>query len=68
MKWGDVELKTTADGLEYFEYNERQTKTRTGSQPEDTRTVKLKMFVVRGSQRDPVLFYRCNMLANGQMI
>ena len=58
MKWGDVELKTTADGLEYLEYNERQTKTRTGSQPKDTRTVKPKMFAVRGSERDPVLFYR----------
>ena len=23
MKWGDVELKITADGLEYLEYNER---------------------------------------------
>ena len=57
MKWGDVELKITADGLEYLEYNERQTKTRTGSQPKDTRTVKPKMFAVRGSERDPVLFY-----------
>ena len=58
MKWGDVELKTTADGLEHLEYNERQTKTRTGSQPKDTRTVKPKMFAVRGSEKDPVLFYR----------
>ena len=58
MKQGDVELKTTVDGLEYLEYNERQTKTRTESQPKDTRTVKLKMFAVRGSERDPVLFYR----------
>ena len=58
MKWEDVELKTTADGLEYLEYNERQTKTRTGSQPKDTRTVKPKMFAVRGSEGDPVLFYR----------
>ena len=58
MKWGDVELKTTADGLEYLEYNERQTKTRTGSQPKDTQTVKPKMFPVQGSERDPVLFYR----------
>ena len=57
MKWGDVELKITADGLEYLEYNERQTKTRTGSQPKDTRTVKPKMFAVQGSERDPVLFY-----------
>ena len=58
IKWEGVELKTTADGLEYLEYNERQTKTRTGSQPKDTRTVKPKMFAVRGSERDPALFYR----------
>ena len=67
MKWGDVELKTTADGLEYLEYNERQTKTRTGSQPKDTRTVKPKMFAVRGSERTPYCFI-ASMLANGQMI
>lgn len=58
MKWGDVVLKTTADGLDYLEYNERQTKTRTGVQPKDTRTVKPKMFSVPGSERDPVSFYR----------
>ena len=30
MMWGDVELKTSSDGTEYLEFNERQTKTRTG--------------------------------------
>ena len=68
LKWGDVELKSTADGLDYLGYNERQTKTRTGSQPKDTRTVNPKMFAVRGNERDPVLFYHQYMLANGQMI
>ena len=58
MKWEDVELKNKADRLVYPEYNERQTKTRTGSQPKDTRTVKSKMFAVPGSERDTVLFYR----------
>ena len=53
MKWGDVELKIAADGLEYLEYSERQTKTRTGSQSKDTRAVKPKMFAVRGSEREP---------------
>ena len=57
MKWGDVALKITAEGLEYFEDDEQKTKTHTGSQPKDTRTVKPKMFAVRGSERDPVLFY-----------
>ena len=28
MCWGDVKLKETADGKEYLEFNERQTKTR----------------------------------------
>jgi len=31
MCWGDVKLKETADDEEYLEFNERQTKTRTGS-------------------------------------
>ena len=31
MCWGDVKLKETADGKEYLEFNERQTKTRTSS-------------------------------------
>ena len=30
MKWGDVQLLTDANGAEYLEYSERQTKTRTG--------------------------------------
>ena len=54
MKWGDVQLKTTADGVEFLEYNERQTKTRTGTEPKDIRAVKPKMFSVPGSDRDPV--------------
>ena len=30
LRWGDVVLKINSDGREYLEYNERQTKTRTG--------------------------------------
>ena len=30
MTWGDVQLHMEADGTEYLEYSERQTKTRTG--------------------------------------
>ena len=30
MSWGDVKLKKTVDGEEFLEFNERQTKTRTG--------------------------------------
>lgn len=58
MKWGDVKLKTSADGAEFLEYTERQTKTRTGAEPTDIRPVKPKMFSVPGSERDPVEAYR----------
>ena len=57
MKWGDVQLKTSADGVQFLEYTERQTKTRTGAEPKDTRTVKPKMFSVPSSDRDPVKAY-----------
>ena len=57
MKWGDIQLKTSADGVEFLEYTERQTKTRTGAEPKDIRTVKPKMFSVPGSDRDPVQTY-----------
>ena len=53
MRWGDVEGKETADRTLFLEYNERQTKTRTGADTEDSRTVKPKMFAVVGSKRDP---------------
>jgi len=37
MCWGDVKLKEKADGKEYLEFNERQTKTRTSSDCRDGR-------------------------------
>ena len=30
LRWGDIELKRNDAGCEFFQYNERQTKTRTG--------------------------------------
>lgn len=43
--WGDVKLKQTPDGKEYLEYSvERQTKTRTGSDPRDIRKIKPRMY------------------------
>ena len=54
MRWDDVQRQTSADGTEFLEYTERQTKTRTGAEPKDTRTVKPKMFSVPGSDRDPL--------------
>ena len=38
MRWGDVTIKVDSNGQQYLEYNERQTKTRTG---ENTRNVRL---------------------------
>ena len=38
MCWGDVRLHQTANRKEYLEFNERQTKTRTGSDSRDIRT------------------------------
>ena len=57
MRWGDVERKETADGTAFLEYNERQTKTRTGANPKDSRTVKPKMFAVVDSERGPFRAY-----------
>ncbi len=42
MTWGDVELHMEADGTEYLEYSERQTKFRTGAEPRNVRAVKPK--------------------------
>ncbi|XP_028417951.1 zinc finger MYM-type protein 2-like [Dendronephthya gigantea] len=60
MCWGDVKLITAADGTEYLEYSERQTKTRTGAEPRNIRAVKPKAFAVpNGSRdRDPVEIYK----------
>ena len=57
MKWGDIQLKASADGVEFLEYTERQTKTRTGTEPKDIHAVKPNMFSVLGSDRDPVQAY-----------
>lgn len=57
MRWGDVQKKRAADGRVFLEYNERQTKTRTGEDVTDIRQVAPKMFAVEGSERDPVKAY-----------
>ena len=58
MCWGDVKLKETADGKEYLEFNERQTKTRTGSDCRDIRAMAPKMFATDGSEKDPIVVYK----------
>ena len=40
LRWGTIKLKESSDGTEYFEYNESQTKTRTGKNIVDIRQIK----------------------------
>lgn len=58
MCWGDVKLHKTANGVEYLEFNERQTKTRTGSDYGNVRAVPPKMFATDETERDPVAVYK----------
>ena len=58
MCWGDVKLKEIADGKEYLEFNERQTKTRTSSDCHDIRAMPPKMFTTDGSEKDPIVVYK----------
>ena len=44
MCWSDVKLLRDADGTEYLEYCERQTKTRSGEEPRNIKPVKPKAF------------------------
>ena len=44
MQWGDIKLQIDSEGQEYLEYSERQTKTRTGVNPRDTRAFMPKAF------------------------
>ena len=53
MCWGDVKLHKTANGVEYLEFNERQTKTRTGSDYSNVRAVPPKIFATDETERDP---------------
>ena len=57
LAWGDVKLKQTSDGKEYLEYLvERQTKTRTSSDPRDTPNIQPRMYTAPNvlAERDPV--------------
>ena len=60
MKWGDVQLLKDANGAEYLEYSERQTKTTTGAEPRNFRGVKPKAlsFANGSSDRDLVFVYK----------
>ena len=57
---GDIELRSDVDGAEYLVYTqERQTKTRTGSDPRDVRKTKPRAYAVpEVTDRDPVAIYK----------
>jgi hypothetical protein len=59
---GDLELKSTADGHEYIERcTERQTKTRTGADPKNTRVSNPCAFAT-GDERCPVALHKLHIL------
>ena len=61
LKWGDVILQKDTEGKEYLEFNtERQTKTRTGENPMNRRSVKPRMYenLSAGPKRNPVFLYK----------
>ena len=60
MCWSDVKLLRDADGTEYLEYCERQTKTRSGEEPRNIRPVKPKAFARPNDppEKDPVFVYK----------
>ncbi|XP_060567334.1 zinc finger MYM-type protein 2-like [Ruditapes philippinarum] len=59
LRWGDVCLKTSSDGVEYLELRERQTKTRTGSNINDVREVTPKIYATPDDlERCPVEMYK----------
>ena len=58
MRWLDVERKETADGTTFLEYNELDRRRHEQALIKKTlANVKRKMFVVVGSERDPVRAY-----------
>ena len=58
MRWGDVKLCKTDHGDEYLEFNERQTKTRTGADLRDVRAFAQKNVSANGDEKDPVAVYK----------
>ena len=51
IRWGDVKLCKTDHGDEYLEFNEHQTKTRTGADLRDVRAFAQKMFSANGGEK-----------------
>ena len=51
-------LKETADGKEYLEFNERKTKTRSGSDRRDIKVIPPKMFATDGLEKVATGLYK----------
>ena len=60
MTWGDVKVAQETDGSDYLEYTERQTKTKSETEPRNIRTVKPKAFAAPNGlpERNPVFVYK----------
>ena len=58
MCWGDVKLCQTSTGQEYLEFNERETKTRSGNDPRNVRAIAPKMFAVPNNEKCPLKAYK----------
>jgi len=59
LKWGDITLQLDEElNTEYLEYNERQTKTRTGEDTRNIRDSKPRMYAVPHSPTCPVMMYK----------
>ena len=55
---GDVKLFQTSTGQEYLEFNERETKTRSGNDPRNVRAIAPKMFAVPNNEKCPLKAYK----------
>ena len=69
LKWGDITLKIDSSGKEYLEYStERQTKTRSGENPLNRRSVKPRMYENSAveNERNPVAAYKLYALKRPQ--
>ena len=58
MCWGDVKLCQTSTVQEYLEFNEKETKTRSGNDPRNVRAIAPKMFAAPNNGKCPVKAYK----------
>ena len=58
MCWRDIKLCQTSTGQEYLEFNERETKTRSGNDPRNVRAIAPKTLAVPNNEKCPVKAYQ----------